>query len=200
MSEFAPLPQDFYLQPTIKVAQQLLGRLLVYETPEGSAGGIIVETEAYLAHNDPGCHAAIGRTKRNAVMFGPPGCAYVYRIHRVVCVNIVTAPEDIPEAVLIRALEPTIGIELMRQRRGVQSLKDLCSGPGKLTRALGITLQDNGRCVTQPPLIVTAQRIKKWAQKDIVQTTRIGLRPDKGADLPLRFYIASSPFVSKRGR
>lgn len=188
------LPRDFYLQPTLEVARGLLGRLLIHETADGPTGGLIVETEAYLALDDPGCHAAIGRTPRNAVMFGSPGHVYVYRIHQVVCMNLVTAPEGVPEAVLIRALEPTIGLDLMRLRRGVEKLKDFCSGPGKLCQALGVTLSDNGRDVTQPPLYVA----ESAAPGRIVQTTRIGLREDRGADLPMRFYVADSPYVSRR--
>jgi DNA-3-methyladenine glycosylase len=198
MLNISPLPRRFYLQPTVAVAQALLGCLLLHETDDGPAGGIIVETEAYLSTDDPGCHAAIGRTPRNAVMFGPPGHVYVYRIHQVVCLNLVTAPEGVPEAVLIRALEPTEGIDLMRRRRGVEKLKDLCSGPGKLCQALGVTLADNGRDVTRPPLYVAAARVGAVTDRDLAQTTRIGLRAEKGADLPLRFTIADSPYVSRR--
>lgn len=203
MPSTSPLPHSFYLQPTPDVARALLGCLLIHESPEGATGGIIVETEAYLAVDDPGCHAAIGRTRRNEVMFGPPGHAYVYSIHQCLCLNLVTAPEDVPEAVLLRALEPTLGLDLMRKRRGVEKLKDLCSGPGKLTRALGVTLADNGREVTAPPLYVQRTagfpaRSGLESPRSIVQTTRVGLRPEKGADLPLRFYLAGSPYISRR--
>ena len=110
------------------MARELLGQVLIRETAEGVAGGIIVETEAYLAEGDAGCHAARGRTKRNEPMYGPSGHAYVYRIHQVFCLNLVTGPEEVPEAVLIRALEPTVGLELMKRRRRTERLKELCSG------------------------------------------------------------------------
>ncbi|MEN6643803.1 MAG: DNA-3-methyladenine glycosylase [Armatimonadia bacterium] len=189
------LRRSFYLQPTVDAARALLGHLLVHESPEGATGGIIVETEAYLSRGDPGCHASIGRTRRNEPMFGPPGRAYVYGIHQCVCLNLVTAPEGVPEAILIRALEPTNGIELMQQRRGLTRLQDLCSGPGKLTQALGVTLALNRADVTKPPLYVGAKVV---ASSHVVATTRIGLRPEKGADLPLRYYFAENPYVSRR--
>lgn len=192
------LPRAYYLQPTVQAAVGLLGCLLVHETDEGPAGGIIVETEAYLAVDDPGCHAAIGRTRRNDTMFGPPGHAYVYRIHQVRCLNLVTAPEGVPEAVLIRALEPTLGLHLMQRRRGRERLQDLCSGPGKICQALAVALDDNGRDVTVPPLFVARTSSDAIAPECVVQTTRIGLRCDRGADLRLRFYIADSPFISSR--
>lgn len=189
------LPRSFYLQPTVDAARALLGHMLVHESPEGATSGIIVETEAYLSQGDPGCHASIGRTRRNDPMFGPPGHAYVYGIHRCVCLNLVTAPEGVPEAVLVRALEPIAGIELMQQRRGLLRLKDLCSGPGKLTQALGVTLALNRADLTRPPLYVGAETV---ASGPIVATTRVGLRPEKGADLLLRYYFADNPYVSRR--
>jgi len=192
-----PLPQSFYLQPTPQVARDLLGCLLIHETPEGPCGGLIVETEAYLCADDPACHAALGRTKRNAAMFGPPGHAYVYRIHQVFCLNLVTAPEGVAEAVLLRALEPTVGADLMRRRRGQHALKDLCSGPGKLCQALGVTLAENGVPVTQPPLYVSRVPAS-LRDAHVTQTTRVGIHPDKGAELPLRFYLGDSPFISRR--
>jgi DNA-3-methyladenine glycosylase len=210
MPNLSPLPCDFYLQPTPQVARGLLGCLLVHETPEGVCSGVIVETEAYLALHDPGCHAANGRTRRNAVMFGPPGHAYVYRIHQVVCLNVVTAPEGVPEAVLIRALEPAAGVDLMRRRRGQEGLQDLCSGPGKLCQALGVTLEHNGTALTRPPLCLTSAPVGAVTDRDgsrsvtaptdlhITRTTRVGLRPERGADLPLRFYLTDNPFISRR--
>ena len=121
---------------------------------------------------------------------------YVYSIHQVVCLNLITGPEGVPEAVLIRALEPTLGVELMRRRRGRDRLGELCSGPGKLCQALGVTLADNGRDITRPPLYVCAGQ--DVARADIVTTTRIGLGEGKSADLPLRFYLAGNGYVSRR--
>ncbi|MHB8995168.1 MAG: DNA-3-methyladenine glycosylase [Armatimonadota bacterium] len=190
-----PLPRRFYLQPTLDVARQLLGHLLIHESPDGTAAGIIVETEAYLGPDDPGSHSRMGRTPRNAAMFGPGGHAYVYVMHTHALLNIIAGPEDVPQGVLIRALETTEGMELMRQRRGLHRMKDLCSGPGKLTEALGVTLADYGSDMTQPPLYVSAET---FMTGDVTVKTRIGLRPDKGADLPYRFYFTDSPCISRR--
>jgi DNA-3-methyladenine glycosylase len=190
-----PLPRQFYLQPTLDVARQLLGHLLIHESPQGTAAGIIVETEAYLGPDDPGSHSRMGRTRRNAVMFGPGGHAYVYVMHTHALLNIIAGPEDVPQGVLIRALEPVEGIDLMRQRRGVTRLKDLCSGPGKLTEALGITLAHYAQDMTRPPLYVGADEVLSG---EITVKTRIGLRPEKGADLPYRFYLTNNPYVSRR--
>jgi DNA-3-methyladenine glycosylase len=192
----AILPRDFYLRPTIEVARALLGQTLIRDTDEGPTGGVIVETEAYLSAGDLGSHAARGHTPRNEVMFGSPGHVYVYRIHQVVCMNLITAPEGVPEAVLIRALEPTLGVELMRRLRGRNRLGELCSGPGKLCQALGVRQADNGRDITRPPLCVCVGQTV--AEADIVTTTRIGLSAGKSADLPLRFYLAGNRYVSRR--
>lgn len=137
----------------------------------------------------------MGRTRRNAVMFGPGGHAYVYVMHTHALLNIVAGPENVPQGVLIRALEPVEGVDLMRQRRGMTRLKDLCSGPGKLTEALGITLADYGADMTRPPLYVGADEVMSG---EITVKTRIGLRPEKGADLPYRFYFTDNPYVSRR--
>jgi len=192
-----PLSRSFFARDAVTVARDLLGRKLVRICGEGMAAGLIVETEAYVAEGDPGNHAAIGLTARNSPMFGPPGHAYVYRVHLSFCLNLVTAEEGRPEAALIRALEPTDGLELMRRRRGRDSLKELCSGPGKLCQALAIDLALNRAAVMEPPLFVTGQP-EAGAASEIVVTTRIGLRPERGAHLPLRFYLARSPYVSRR--
>ena len=190
-----PLRRPFYLRPTVEVARGLLGQLLVHEEPGGVTAGVIVETEAYLV-GDPGSHAHRGRTTRNAVMFERPGTIYVYRIYGVHwCLNVVTQPEGTPEAVLIRALEPVAGIEIMRRRRGVERLEDLCSGPGKLCSALGITDHCNRGDLTSPPLFVA-----RWQQTPAEHHVgvRIGLPPGKGDEAPLRFGVAGSRFVSRR--
>lgn len=190
-----PLPRRFYLQPTTQVAQMLLGHLLVHESREGTTAGIIVETEAYLGPEDPGSHSRMGRTKRNAVMFGPGGHAYVYVMHTHHLLNIISGPEGVPQGVLIRAVEPTAGLDLMRSRRGVEREQDLCSGPGKVCQALGITLADYGCDMTRPPLYVGEPRVREGK---ITVTTRIGLRPERGADLLLRYYLTGNRFVSRR--
>ena len=177
-----PLGREFYVRDTIEVARELLGALLVHWTPEGIISGRIVETEAYL-RNDPACHASRGMTQRNKVMFGPPGHAYVYFTYGMhYCMNAVTQPEGIGEAVLIRALEPLEGIELMRRNRRTDDLRVLCSGPARLTEALGIGRGHNGLDLITSCLTVAAgERVG-----DIVQTTRIGIK--EAADDPWRFY------------
>ena len=185
------LPRSFYHRPAVQVARDLLGKVLIH----GATGGIIVETEAYLGLDDAASHAYRGITKRNEVMFGPPGRAYVYFIYGMYeCVNMVAEPEGTAAAVLIRALEPLLGVELMQIRRsGAKRLRDLASGPGKLTLALGITRALNGADVTKGPLVVRDQR--GGEPFEIIAGPRIGI--SKNADLPLRFTIAGNEFVSR---
>jgi DNA-3-methyladenine glycosylase len=194
------LDESFYNQKTITVAKKLLGTYLVHETPHGRAAGRIVETEAYLFRNDPACHAHKGKTQRNAVMFGPPGHAYIYFIYGMYhCFNVVTAREGVGEAVLIRALEPVEGIELMEKRRGTSELRNLCSGPGKLVQALGLTPKLNGHCLLRPPLSIWSHLSfggKLPGGSEIVSTPRIGI--NLGMELPLRFYLKGSLFASRR--
>lgn len=201
MQRLTPLPAGLHAQSACGLATALLGRLLVHAGPDGVSGGIIVETEAYLSRADPGCHAARGMTPRNAPMFGPPGRAYVYLVYGMhCCLNVVAAPEGVPEAVLIRALEPILGLDDMLRRRGVSSPRDCCSGPGKLCRALGVGLEHNGADLTRPPLFIADPPGGYSAPEpgEIVTATRIGLRPGAGDDLPLRYYLKSSPYVSRR--
>ena len=193
-----PLAPEFFLQPTEIVARRLIGCLLVHREGEQPLIARVVETEAYLAEGDPGCHAARGRTERNAPMFGPPGTLYVYLIYGMhLCMNIVTAEEGRPEAVLLRAAEPLMGIETMRGRRGRDRLEDLCSGPAKLTEALGITLKHNRADITcrdrSPGDLFVAGADPA---EEIAITTRIGLGEGAGDDLMLRYMIAQSPWVS----
>nr|WP_204617038.1 DNA-3-methyladenine glycosylase [Desulforadius tongensis] len=189
-----PLAREFYNRDTVQVARELLGCLLVHHSPEGAAGGIIVETEAYTQHGDPACHASRGMTPRNRVMFGPPGHAYVYFTYGIhYCFNAVTNAEGVGDAVLIRALQPEIGIPLMQKRRGRERLKDLCSGPAKLVQALGMSGEHNGADLTAGPV----RLYPGWDRvPEIVTTTRIGIR--EGAELPLRFYIKDNPYISKK--
>jgi DNA-3-methyladenine glycosylase len=152
-----------------------------------------VETEAYLGLADAASHASRGRTRRTEVIFGPPGHAYVYLIYGIhECLNIVAEPEGSPGCVLIRAVEPLTGIDSMRRRRAVAHVEDLANGPGKLTRALGVTRRHNGSDITRGPLTVHApSRDESFA---IGVSPRIGIA--KNVDWPLRFFIAGSPFVS----
>jgi len=167
------LPRDFYERPTLEVAKDLIGKVLVHETRAGIAAGTIVEAEAYIGESDPACHAAPGPTTRNAPLYGPPGIAYVYLNYGIhYLVNAVTESEGWPAAVLIRALEPVDGLPLMRRRRAKSAdadVNDLCRGPGNLTKALGIDLRQNLRDLTDSPLRIedrgTPPRPIAWSRR-----------------------------------
>jgi DNA-3-methyladenine glycosylase len=200
------LPRSFYQPSASMVAPALLGHWLIHESPNGICGGPIVETEAYVT-NDPACHAAPGLTARNAVMFGRAGHAYVYLIYGLhYCVNVVCCGEGVAEAVLIRAIEPLFGEELMRKERPVKKVRELTNGPAKLCQALRIERNFNGVDLCQHNSVLhIAQnpKIKQFCRErgPMVTTTRIGIT--KAAALPLRFYLEKSEFVSnyvsKRG-
>jgi DNA-3-methyladenine glycosylase len=187
-----PLGRSFYTRPTIEVARALLGKVIVH----GETSGRIVETEAYLGPGDEAAHSARGVTPRTRVIFGPPGHAYVYFIYGMYdCLNLVAEPEGVPGCVLIRAVEPVSGLDEMRRRRpAAQRVEDLANGPGKLTRALGITLRQNGVDVTRGPITVGPSETD--AAFDIGVSRRIGIT--KSADLPLRFFIKGNRFVSRK--
>lgn len=188
------LGRSFYERPTVEVARALLGKILV----NGGAAGRIVEAEAYLGRDDRAAHAWHGVTERTRVLFGRPGHAYVYLIYGMYdCLNVVAEPEGQAGCVLIRALEPVAGIDLMQSRRpGARRVEDLASGPGKLTIAMGITRRHNGADLTQGPLtICLPARVERF---EIEATPRIGIR--HSTDRPLRFVIAGSRFASRSGR
>jgi DNA-3-methyladenine glycosylase len=189
------LPRDFYNRDTGIVAREMLGAILECTTSEGTASGIIVETEAYIGEEDPACHAAVGRTRRTEPLYGQPGISYVYFIYGVHwCFNAVTRAEGLPSAVLVRALQPLDGIALMRQRRGPKiSDVNLTNGPGKLCAALGIDGSLNGLPLQRAPLVVRAG--SSLDDSDVVTTKRIGIT--KAADWPLRYYIRNNEFVSR---
>lgn len=193
-SENQPLPREFYLQETVTVARQLLGKVLVHDTHEGVIAGRIVEVEAYVS-GDPACHSFCGKTGRNAVMFGEPGHAYVYFTYGMhFCLNAVTQPEGIGEGVLLRAVEPLEGIELMARNRGTEKLHNLCSGPGKLTQAFGINASHKGL-----DLCGSVLRIVDGGSDDdveIVEAPRVGIR--LAAEKLWRFYINGSRFISRK--
>jgi DNA-3-methyladenine glycosylase len=181
------LHRSFFDRPVLKVAADLIGATLLFR----DVGGIIVEAEAYH-HTDPAAHSFNGQTARNAVMFGPPGHAYVYRSYGIHwCVNFVCEGEGSASAVLIRALEPTQGIPAMQRRRGVKDERLLCSGPGRLCEALGITRAHDGLALDKPPFELRA-RVEK---PDVVAGVRIGIT--KAADLPWRFGSKGSRYLSK---
>jgi DNA-3-methyladenine glycosylase len=182
-----PLKRAFFARSVHEVAPDLIGATLLVN----GVGGIIVEVEAYH-HTDPAAHSFRGPTSRNRVMFGPPGVAYVYRSYGIHwCVNFVCEQEGSASAVLIRALQPTHGIAAMRRRRGSHVERSLCSGPGKLTQALGISDEHNGLPLDAPPITLHARANKP----EIVAGLRIGIT--KAVELPWRYGLKRSKFLSK---
>lgn len=182
---------DFYLRPVLEVAEALIGCVVTH----GECSGVIVETEAYH-DSEPACHAFVGLTPRTETLFGPPGRAYVYLSYGVhALLNAVCEPEGVGAAVLIRALEPLTGIELMAARRGVDPGNDraLCSGPGKLTQALGVTLADNGSDLAAGPVVISG-RPERFSDPEVQRDPRIGIT--KAAELPWRFCLAGSRYLS----
>ncbi len=189
------LPREFYDRSALTVARDLLGKVVIRRWRDILLAGMIVETEAYLGKTDAASHAARGKTGRNAVMFGPPGYAYVYLIYgRYYCLNFVTGPEGRAEAVLIRALEPVAGVGEMQTLRQTSRHRNLTSGPGKLCQALSIGMDFNGRDLTAGRLYVTAG--KAVPAPAIGTSPRIGIR--KAAGLPHRYFIRNNPYVSSR--
>src|SRR5262245_4321509 len=172
------LPSSFYARPTLDVLEDLIGKVLVHEIRGRRAAGIIVEAEAYIGESDPACHAAPGPTKRNAPLYGPPGHAYVYLNYGIhYLVNAVTENAGSPAAILIRALSPLEGVDLMRRRRtrrtGTPDRDDLCRGPGNLTVALGITLRQNTADLVTSGLRIEDQGIEP---QGLTWSRRIGIR------------------------
>jgi len=186
----APLPAAFYDRPVVDVARDLVGCVVAH----AGTSGVIVETEAYH-DSEPACHAFVGVTPRTRTLFGPPGRAYVYRSYGIhALLNAVCEPEGVGAAVLIRALEPLDGIELMRERRGVARIEQLCSGPGKLTQALAIELDCNDTDLRDGPVTIAA-RPAAWRDVELVAGTRVGIT--KAVELPWRFCAAGSGHVSR---
>jgi DNA-3-methyladenine glycosylase len=180
----------FYDRPVVEVARELIGCVVSHD----GCAGVIVETEAYH-DSEPACHAFVGLTDRTRVLFGPPGRAYVYRSYGIhACLNAVCERSGVGAAVLIRALEPVEGIELMQARRGLERLEDLCSGPGKLTQALGVELVDNGCDLSVGP-VVMARRPRAWRDAQVAVSKRIGIT--KATELPWRFCAVGSRHLSR---
>lgn len=191
-----PLAAVFFEQPTLLLAQSLLGKLLMKETDLGIAAGWIVETEAYIGPGDRAAHSfGNRRTPRTEVMFGPPGYVYTYVMHTHCLVNIVSGELGHPEAILIRAVEPCIGIDLMYDRRGPdKKLKELTNGPGKLTKALGIVKEDYGRPFFERPLYIAEGK----TVESVAAGPRIGIdNSGEAREYPWRFWVEGNPFVSK---
>jgi DNA-3-methyladenine glycosylase len=186
-----PLPAAFYDRPVLEVARDLVGCVVAH----GGASGVIVETEAYH-DSEPACHAFVGVTNRTRTLFGPPGRAYVYRSYGIhALLNAVCEPEGVGAAVLIRALEPLEGVGLMRARRGLQQPEQLCSGPGKLTQALGIELGENDTPLTGAGPVAIHPRPDGWRDVELVAGPRIGIT--KAVELPWRFCARGSRHVSR---
>lgn len=190
------IPRAFYQRDTVTVAKDLLGKILLHQIDQSLLAGRIVETEAYLGQGDAAAHSAKGPTNRNRVVFGPPGHAYVYFIYGMYeCLNLVAEPDGTAGCVLIRAIEPLAGLDAMRARRPkARRDRDLASGPGKLTLALGVTRALNGADVTRGPL--TVRELRQPGPLQIAASARIGI--SASAHLPLRFYIADNEYVSRR--
>ncbi len=183
--------RGFYDRPVLEVARELVGCLVSH----GECSGVIVETEAYH-DSEPACHAFAGLTPRTRTLFGPPGVAYVYRSYGVhALLNAVCEPEGVGAAVLIRALEPLQGIDAMRRRRGVAPIRQLCSGPGKLTQALAIELAHNGGDLLRGPVVIS-RRPAVWRDPAISVDRRIGIT--RAVELPWRFCLTGSRFLSRR--
>ncbi len=194
----AVLPPGFYARPTLDVARDLIGKVLTHVTPAGTAAGTIVEVEAYIGESDPACHAASGFTRRNAPLYGPPGHAYVYLNYGIhYLVNAVTEPEGAPAAVLVRALAPRDGVSLMRSRRtrgaarrGTVPDVELCRGPGNLSRALGISLDQNRAELGGGQLFIE----DRGESVAVVWSPRVGIRV--GTRRLWRCYTPDNPHVS----
>jgi DNA-3-methyladenine glycosylase len=184
------LPPSFYERPVLEVAQELVGCVVEHE----GCAGVIVETEAYH-QSEPACHAYVGLTARTSVLYGEPGTAYVYRSYGIhALLNAVCEPREVGAAVLIRALEPIEGVELMRERRGAAQDVDLCNGPGKLTQALSIDLDLNDSSLVEGPILVHP-REPGWEDPALIAGPRVGIT--KAAELPWRFCAAGSRHVSR---
>lgn len=185
----------FYRRGTVELARELVGTLLMHDSPSGRAVGRIVETEAYLSEGDPASHSHRGRTDRNDSMFACAGTAYVYLIYGVHrCLNVVTAEEGVGEAVLLRALEPLEGLDVMAARRGTSTVRSLCSGPGKLAQAMGVSGEHDGVSLLNGALGLYAPEADAEGAK-VAAGPRVGI--SRATELPLRFWLAGSPFVSR---
>lgn len=190
----APLPRRFYARPAPALARDALGRVLVCDGPAGRVAGVIVETEAYDGERDPASHAFRGPTARNRVMYGDPGHAYVYLIYGMhVCLNLVAGTRGRAAAVLVRALEPLAGLELMRRRRSGAAWERLARGPGNLGRALALTLRHNGADLTRGPIWLSDRPRRRSAHR-VAAGPRIGIR--RGLERPWRYWLEGNPCVS----
>ena len=188
------LKRSFYDRPTLEVAVDLLGKLLIYEGNGVKLGGRLVEVEAYIGEDDPACHAKCGKTGRNAIMYGKPGYLYVYFTYgNHYMLNIVTESEGFPAAVLLRGMEPVYGLKRMIKNRQAQKYTEIASGPGKMAQALGITTDHKGLDLAGWQMYLLDDGVR---YDDIRQSSRIGIG-DNGADKLWRFYVGDNQHVSK---
>jgi len=192
----ATLPVSFFRRPAERVAAELLGAVLVSTVDGELTAGRVVETEAYLGYDDPASHGYLHRRNaRNQALFGPPGSWYVYLSYGMHwCANLVCQRVGLASAVLLRALEPLEGLDTMSRRRGTDALRELCSGPGKLCQALGITRSLDGQAMATSSVLV--HRPRRGERTDLAVTPRIGIT--KAADWPLRFVVPGSPWLSRK--
>ncbi|GGP12146.1 DNA-3-methyladenine glycosylase [Oceanobacillus neutriphilus] len=190
-----PLPEAFYQYPTLQLAEELLGCVLVKQTEEGTSSGFIVETEAYLGSADRAAHGFSNRrTKRTEILYAEAGMTYTHLIHNHCLINVVSAEKEVPESVLIRAVEPYTGVDLMLVRRPVKKFQNLTSGPGKLSQALDINMGDYGRSLMEPPLFIAEGK----KPEKISSGPRIGIdNSGEARDYPYRFWVTGNKFVSK---
>jgi DNA-3-methyladenine glycosylase len=189
-----PLPREFFDRSVVEVARDLLGRILVRVADDGICAGRIVETEAYLSRNDSASHSFRGPNRKNATMFLGPGLLYVYTIHARCCMNVVTEPEGVASAVLIRAVEPLEGLEAMARRRGTTKVLDLARGPARLCEAFAVHRQFDGWDLTRGEQIWIAACDTDPEPKDVGMSSRIGVT--SAGDLKLRFFLKGNRFVS----
>ncbi|MDR1916002.1 MAG: DNA-3-methyladenine glycosylase [Synergistaceae bacterium] len=201
-SDAPVLPREFYLTSAVVTAEKLLGAVLTHDSPEGLTAGRIVETEAYAGRSDAACHSykisSVRDSHRTNIMFGPGGFAYVYLIYGMYnCFNVVANIQDEPEAVLIRAIEPTCGIPLMEERRGISGVRKLCGGPGKLCIAMNITRELYGADLCGTRLFITHGTLRP--EESVLSTKRINVDySGEAADYKYRFVIRESGFLSTR--
>jgi len=190
------LPVSFYSRPTLKVLEDLIGKVLVRKSEEGLTSGVIVEAEAYTGEDDPASYAFAGRTKRSEIMYGPPGRAFVhftYGMHHML--NLVTEREEFPAAILVRALEPLEGVSLMKKRRKTEELFSLCSGPAKICQAFGIDRSLHGVFIEEGEKGERGKS-RKQGRKELTWTSRIGI--GEGKERLWRAYLKGSPFTSAK--
>ncbi len=191
------LDENFFIRTPEEIAPELIGKVLVKKENGKYLAGMIVETEAYLHKDDLACHSAVGKTERNAPMFEVGGTLYVYKIYGIHhCINVVTEDKGIGSAVLIRAMEPLIGLDIMKKNRGINNIVNLCKGPGNVAKAFGFDKSDNFKLLTTENLFI--QRFNSIDNNKIIQCKRVGIK--KSADLMLRFYLENSEFVSKKDK